>query len=464
MGNKNKGAKAPKVQDKKEPVKVDNKEKKDTTTKVVTPGTNTKKEDTKPKSGVDSSGKVEVKEVEEVQSFQDKLLHPYVAKTLDEMKFDSFSAMDANHQAILLHAATEFYKSRDPHAPSTMFAKDMLDFNFQYALVRVSVQNWQEGKGNGLNVPTSLVEHYVGAFNAFGMALNPSKTSSDGKQTELVFDGEASDKEAVEEVKKDNETAQKIERKEIIVELDPDKWESDEEAVKGLAAQISQPGPAGENFYIMIDKAKTYLLKNADAKKTEEYGDYTIGDWFKAAMSLMGKKSILFSRGMVSTVVSSMKGDHNVVFSHCMVKLAMPKLNEEETRDLIKSFVFVRNSETNVPIDQDLAVKNGITNVTREDLLGLATDLTPISRKVLAKLKALYKDEFGKPLEDAYTRNVVNKMIDITNMYLEKDSVLSHYEEKEYPEAYKAVVDKIAEEEGTIKKPETAAEKEKSTK
>lgn len=459
MGNKNKGANAPKVQDKKEPVKVDNKKKEGTTAAAaVAPGAQPKKDNQQqkkqtaaPKPNPESSGKVENVAAEEVQSFQDKLLHPYVAKTLDEMKFDSFSAMDANHQAILLHAATEFYKSRDPHAPSTMFAKDMLDFNFQYALVRVSVQNWQEGKGNGLNVPTNLVEHYVGAFNAFGMALNPSKTSDDGKQTELVFDGEASDKDAVEEVKKDNEIAQKIERKEIIVELDPDKWESDEEAIKGLTAQISQPGPAGENFYTMIDKTKTYLLKNADAKKTEEYGDYTIGDWFKAAMSLMGKKSILFSRGMVSTVVSSMKGDHNVVFSHCMVKLAMPKLNEEETCDLIKSFVFIRNSETNVPIDQDLAVKNGITNVTREDLLSLATDLTSTSKKVLAKLKSLYKDEFGNPLEDAYTRNIVNKMIDITNMYLEKDSALSHYEEKEYPEAYKAVVDKIAKEEGSTK-------------
>lgn len=458
--NKNKGAEAPKTQDKKEPVVVDNKKKDDTTVTVTTaPGAQSKKDNQQqkkqtaaPKPNPESSGKVENVAAEEVQSFQDKLLHPFVAKSLDEMKFDSFSTMDANHQAILLHAATEFYKTRDPHAPSTMFAKDMLDFNFQYALVRVSVQNWQEGKGNGLNVPTALVEQYVGAFNAFGMALNPTRVSADGTQTELKFDGTASDAEAIEEVKKDNETAQKIERKEIVIELDPEKWENNDDAAKGLAAQISQPGPAGENFHTMIEKAKTYLLKMADAKKTEEYGNYTIGDWFKAAMTLMGKKSILFSRGMVSTVVSSMKGDHNVVFSHCMVRLAMPKLNDEEARDLVKSFVFVKNSETEVPIDQDLAVKNGITSVTRDNLLEFATDLTSKGHKVMAKLKALYKDELGNPSEDTYVRNSVNKMIDITNMYLEKDAALTHYEEKEYPAAYKTVVDKLAEEEANDKK------------
>lgn len=70
----------------------------------------------------------------------------------------------------------------------------------------------------------------------------------------------------------------------------------------------------------------------------------------------------------------------------------------------------------------------------------------------MAKLKALYKDELGNPSEDTYVRNSVNKMIDITNMYLEKDAALTHYKEKEYPAAYKTVVDKLAEEEANDKK------------
>lgn len=448
--NKNKGVEAPKTQETKQnPVIVDKKAKSEAKveTKVETKPTEKKPIEKPKKPVIESTGKVETVKGEEVQSFQDKLLHPFVAKSIHEMEFNSFNSMDANHQAILLHAATEFYKMSNPKDPSTMFAKDMLNFNFSYALVRVTVQNWQEGKSNGLNVPTGLVEQFVSAFNAFGMALNPARTSSDGTQTELKFDENASDKESVEEVKKDNETAQKIERKEIIIELDPEKWENDEDATKGLAAQISQPGPAGENFYTMIQKAKTYLIKKADVKKTKEYGEYTIGDWFKAALALMGKKSVLFSRGMVSTVVSSMKGDHNIIFAHCLVRLAMSALNEEETRDLIKSFIFVKNSETEVPIDQDLAVKNGITSVTRDQLLTLASDMTDAGHKVMAKLKAVYKDDLGNPTEEAYVRKSVNKMIDITNMYLEKDAALSHYEEKEYQAAYKAVIDKMAEEE-----------------
>lgn len=469
MGKNNKGAAAPsKPQDTKAaPVKsnsakeAEDKNKKKPAVGVTSTGAQQqKKAETKEKPKAaslipENSGVIEQADAEIVDTLQTMLMRPFEAKSIYDMKFDASNRMTPDGQALLLSCAERFFSRRDPNNHTTVIANQFLEMNIVYNMARITVQNWQEGVASGLRLPPAQVQEAIDSFNAFGLALKPGEVGPDGQQS-LVFDKDASDAETVKEIAAENAREQKVIRKEVVIVDDPDKWENNEEATTNILLMMGRSGKdhsSGKNLYEIIEASKKYLTRIADAKKTELYGDYTIGDWFNELLKIVGKKRAIFSRGLSASTVSSMKFLHHPIFSHCTVRLAIPQYTEEETRDLIKGFIVAQNEDSGVPLDQDLAVKNGITGVTREQLLAIASELgePTIDARTWTKIKEVYKDVLGNPTDPAYVRNMANKMIEITNLYLDKDAALAPYEEKEYPAAYEAVVKTLTEAEDKTK-------------
>lgn len=380
----------------------------------------------------------------------------FTVNDVSQLKWNEMSRMDANHQAILLQGASQFFASRDPKSAITQYANEMLEFNFVYHLARIAAQNWEEGKQLGLNVPKDRADFYISTFNTMmGLALQPAKQQpTDPNQTTLEFVEEKSDKEQVEILKREN-----VAPKRADIETDPDKWDSDAKAQAGIIHEMtSMNRKGGESLSIGIMKTKQYLLRIAKEnlakleeaatkdntaiesakKEVEQIESYNAGDLYLAMVDILGNKKSAVINGLCSGVNSSLAADSCTIFSHCNIRMAIPVFSDKDVSDLIKGFVKSKNADTNVPLDSCLAVKNGFLAPTRETFMMIPihaeapnTDKSrkeyAFDRKQYDKFMTLFGKavvtEVGEVKTDEKRReywcNIANRMISIHNLYLD---------------------------------------------
>lgn len=383
----------------------------------------------------------------------------FAVKDISELKFDNMSRLDANHQAILLQGATEFFKTRDPKSHLTMFANEMLEFDYMYMLARATAQNWQESKEFGLNVPKEKAQFFIDSFNTvFGLALKPAETD-DPRQTKLQFDESASDKDTVEQLKRENLMEAKV------IERDVDKWENEEMVRDGLAAElVDTTRRAGDSISAAIMKAKLYLTNKAkaelEAAKEEEKSakeenlklieSYNVGDMLIKLTELLGKKSSIVVNGFAGSSYSALAGDHCMIFAHSRLRKMIPIFSDEDAVSFIKACIKLKNQGSDIPLDSCLAVKNGIDEPTREFFLTLPVHAMDPDRnsfnnekKQYNKFLEVFKEELKlgvAPSTDTpdkfreYCLKVANAMLNIRNMYVEDAAKWDPFKLEEYSE------------------------------
>lgn len=248
------------------------------------------------------------------------------------------------------------------------------------------------------------------------------------------------EKEAKEEIKQEKKAP-------VVPELDAAKWKDENDAKNGLSYILSQQNsPFPNRFSEALMKVRLYRQnQEPDEAKKETWNKIGLGALFEDAVTLLGNKSTALVRGLCQGTVSSLIADHNPIFAHSTVKYNLPVLSEDEVVDLIKAFIRVRNADSKQPIDETTAVKNGILEPTRDFFLQVPqlsklvvnTDdpksyEVGLAKKIMNKFYEAYKTEV--PMADPkFMLNATNKMIEIRNMYVDKDAAFALYTESEYP-------------------------------
>lgn len=380
--------------------------------------------------------KVEVVNKETTENIPGKL-------DMNNIKLKSSQRLSGDGYARLLDVAQRHISKMSPDEPTTIKMEQAFTYNLAWAMTKATIQAREEKLELGIAVPNDdvIVQDVIDTFNNLGVALAPHEVK-DGQMT-LQF------KEIKAETVKAAKEEIKQEKSQVIPELDPTKWASDDDAKKGLSWVLTRnDAPFPNRFNECIMKVKQYRQnQETDVEKKATWDKIGLGALFEDAVSLLGNKSTALVRGLCQGSVASLIGDHNPIFAHATIKYNLPVLSEEEIADLLKSFIKVRNEDPSKPVDETLAVKNGILEPTREFFLSVPKnaelkitekDVTGCdigtAKKIMNKFKEAYKGEF-QMVDPQYHLKVTNKMIEIRNLYVAKDAAFVPYTEEEYPKA-----------------------------
>lgn len=363
---------------------------------------------------------------------------------LNNIKLQPHQRMSGDGYARLLEVAQRHIAGMKSGEPATIKMEQAFTYNLAWGMTKASIQAREEKLELGLAVPNDdvIVQDVINTFNNIGVTMLPHHVSDDGKQMTLAFKDIApeTEKEAKEEIKQEKKAP-------VVPELDASKWKDENDAKNGLSYILSQQNsPFPNRFSEALMKVRLYRQnQESDEAKKETWNKIGLGALFEDAVTLLGNKSTALVRGLCQGTVSSLIADHNPIFAHSTVKYNLPVLSEEEVVDLIKAFIRVRNADSKQPIDDTTAVKNGILEPTRDFFLQVPqlsklvvnTDdpksyEVGLAKKIMNKFYEAYKTEV--PMADPkFMLNATNKMIEIRNMYVDKDAAFALYTESEYP-------------------------------
>ena len=407
------------------------KQKENKTVKVQEP---IKEEDKTP--GADST--IQTAEAEEVKPTKSNV------ENIDLSKFvlSGNQRMSGDGYARMLDVAERRISRMKPGDKSTVKMEQAFDYAMAWGLTKACVQAFEEKKQCGIAVPNdeTIVKDIVSTFNSLGVAIAPHKTENDGQ---MFLEFQEVSKETKEAIKEE----EKIQKKEP--ETDPTKWNTLEEAKNGLAYVLTQNRVSFPNrFNEVLMKTRLYRKnQEKDEAKKETWDKVGLGALFKDAIEILGNKGTALTRGLCQGAISSLIIDHNPIFAHATVKYNLPMLNDQEVVDLIKAFIEVRRDDPKLPVDETAAVKNGILEPTREFFLEVPrnselkvnitdpnSDAVSLAKKIMNKFYEAYKDEIQKSNPD-FNLLATNKMIEIRNMYVDKDAAFALYKADEYPKA-----------------------------
>lgn len=351
--------------------------------------------------------------------------------------------------ARMLDVAERYISRMKAGEPATIKMEQAFTYNLAWGITKMSIQAREEKVEYGLNVPNDdvIVTDIIDTFNSLGVALAPH-VSEDGKQMTLEFQeiSPEAEKAAKEEIKQ--------EKTPVVPELDPDKWKSEDDAKKGLSYILAKQDQSFPNrFNETLLKVRTFKKnQETDEEKKAVWDKIGLGALFENAVQLLGNRSTALVRGLCQGCVSALITDHNPIFAHSTVKYNLPMLSEEEAADLIKSFIKVRQEDPKLPIDETPAVKFGILEATREQFLNIPMDnemplaemglkkddpkykQITLAKKIMNKFLEAYGNEIGYD-DPKFYLHATNKMIEIRNLYVDKDAAFTLYTESEYPKA-----------------------------
>ena len=357
---------------------------------------------------------------------------------LNNIKLQPHQRMSGDGYARLLEVAQRHIAGMKSGEPATIKMEQAFTYNLAWGMTKASIQAREEKLELGLAVPNDdvIVQDVINTFNNIGVTMLPHHVSDDGKQMTLSFKDIApeTEKEAKEEIKQEKKAP-------VVPELDASKWKDENDAKNGLSYILSQQNsPFPNRFSEALMKVRLYRQnQESDEAKKETWNKIGLGALFEDAVTLLGNKSTALVRGLCQGTVSSLIADHNPIFAHSTVKYNLPVLSEEEVVDLIKAFIRVRNADSKQPIDDTTAVKNGILEPTRDFFLQVPqlsklvvnTDdpksyEVGLAKKIMNKFYEAYKTEV--PMADPkFMLNATNKMIEIRNMYVDKDAAFALY-------------------------------------
>lgn len=380
----------------------------------------------------DATGKVVETKAEEVK--KNASLVPPTVNDL-ALKLGPNDLMDANHVAILLSAAERRLSKMDKSKPITAKVESMVDYNMLWALTKLSVQSFSQKRELNVIAPNDelVVQEMIDMASSMGIALE-AHPMSDG-QMALTFKEENIDKETLDAAKTEIAAVKKHDRL-TDEQMDPLNWKNDDDAKRALKQDLQETKETPSNKFLrLLGKIRIYKQnQETDPVKKNLWDSISLGELTKVLMEYVGKKGIVVLNGLMAATTGSMKCGQTMIFAHSTIRNNMPALKEEEIADLLKTFIELRHNDPAQPIDQDLAIVKGILEPTRDTFVRIALQKPSEKeslddfKKIFFTFRKAYNAEVGSPvLEDGkdnpnFHLNVVNKMIEIRNLYVDKES------------------------------------------
>lgn len=404
----------------------------------------TKEEVKKPAE--DATGAVETAAVEEIQQEAPKgssLVAPKVDSLVAMMQPQDL--MDANHAAIFMDTMERRLSKMKPNEPLTIKMESMLDYNMMWFAIKLSVQSFAQKREMNMITPNdeAIVQEAIDMAASMGVALTAHPTK-DGQMALTFSEGDINPETkaaAVEEVAAQATTVATTKKSRDLTpeQMDPMNWKTDDDAKKALMQDIRATKESPSNKFLrLLNKVKTYRENmETDPVKKSMWQTASLGMLTKELITLIGNKGIIVLNGLMTGTTGSMRLGQTMIFAHSTMKKNMPVLKDTEIVDLIKTFIEITHKDPNQPIDQDLAVVNGILAPTRDTFVRIAlmkpneSENIEWFKKIFNPFYQMYKDEIGskviqteKGVEDNpdFPLKVANKMIEIRNLYVDKDA------------------------------------------
>ena len=378
---------------------------------------------------------------------EEKVAEEVAPKAPEKVDITKISLSDAhkfsNDSFVRMMDVAERHISRmKPGEIATVKMEQLFEYNLAWAMTKMAIQAREEKAQYKIALPNDdfLVQDAVDMLASLGVSTTTTP-SADGKQMSLEF------KEIDEDTAKAAKEEIKIEKATVIPEQDPEKWENEDQARKGLAYILSQSPISLQNkFSTALMKLRVFRKnQESDAKKKESWDSVKIGALFEDLVNMLGKKATMLTKGLCQGTVTAMSCDHNPIFAHATIKYNLPSLTEDEIADLMKTFIKVCNNNT--AIEETTAFKNGILEPTRdlfldiprlvnEEVKGTPAEQEKIrsSKKIMHRFIEAYKND-GLPasVDPKHDLEITNRMITIRNLYVGKDQAFELFTESDYP-------------------------------
>lgn len=422
-----------------------------------------KKEDTKaniPDPKVEETSVEEVAHKDKEKELQEVFLNKStVAEVANLLQGNENYQFDANHAATFLDVLERrTAKMKDSSLKIKM--EETLDYNLAFYAIVLSVQTYNAKKTLNLVVPSdeAIVQNFIDTFAGLGVALAPHKDDNNPQQTVLEFKEISPETKAVVE----EEIKQQEEKKNSNIldkhhewteeELDPKNWDNDDVAKAALAEEFRRTGETPSNKLLrLLGKVREYKISHVDADKKAEWENATLGTLMEELNRIASNKFVLITRGLGSAVVNQMRTDGTVLFAHANMKKNMPALSDQDICDLNKTFIRILHTGDK-PVEEDLAVTNGILGLDRDKIYRIATE-SPAGDDDVAQFKKIFGSFYKAFVNETGSKKVINddgqeianpdysslkvanKMIEIRNLYVDKDSAFEPFKEGEYPQS-----------------------------
>lgn len=378
---------------------------------------------------------------------EEKVAEEVAPKVPEKIDITKISLDDAhkfsNDSFVRMMDVAERHISRmKPGETATVKMEQLFEYNLAWAMTKMAIQAREEKAQYKIALPNDdfLVQDAVDMLASLGVSTTATP-SADGKQMSLEF------KEIDEDTAKAAKEEIKIEKATVIPEQDPEKWENEEQACKGLAYILSQsPINLQSKFSTALMKLRVFRKnQEPDAKKKEAWDSVKVGSLFEDLVNILGKKATMLTKGLCQGAVTAMNIDHNMIFAHSTIKRNLPALTEDEIADLMKTFIKICNN--NEAIEETTAFKNGILEPTRdlfldiprlvnEEIKGTPEEQEKIrsSKKIMHRFIEAYKND-GLPasVDPNHDLEITNRMITIRNLYVGKDQAFELFTESDYP-------------------------------
>lgn len=378
---------------------------------------------------------------------EEKVAEEVAPKVPEKVDITKISLSDAhkfsNDSFVRMMDVAERHISRmKPGETATVKMEQLFEYNLAWAMTKMAIQAREEKAQYKIALPNDdfLVQDAVDMLASLGVSTTATP-SADGKQMSLEF------KEIDEDTAKAAKEEIKIEKATVIPEQDPEKWENEEQACKGLAYILSQsPINLQSKFSTALMKLRVFRKnQEPDAKKKEAWDSVKVGSLFEDLVNILGKKATMLTKGLCQGAVTAMNMDHNMIFAHSTIKRNLPALTEDEIADLMKTFIKICNN--NAAIEETTAFKNGILEPTRdlfldiprlvnEEIKGTPEEQEKIrsSKKIMHRFIEAYKND-GLPasVDPKHDLEITNRMITIRNLYVGKDQAFELFTESDYP-------------------------------
>lgn len=357
----------------------------------------------------------------------------------------------------------------------------MLDASGPMLAVHMSLHLAIRTGSMNMNVPTKDVDTVLAAFEAYGATGLKALPTADPNQGVIPFaTAENLSKEAAAAIK--NEA--KIHSKPA-PELDWAKWGNDEEVKTGLsyiltsskeeiAVKFAKALEAKDNYFkslaiVAVEKSD----KDEAAKKTEieaiekSFAEESVGQKIESLLQFVGTTGVGIISGIAGTMVTNANLGQNPFIPHAVVKRNWKLEDDKKIAGVVRGLIMAKLKFEKVEKPEEHNAWLGLSNCNVMDILGYATCLLDEDKRYTKQFEKEYinelctkRDDKNNPIkDDGYTLRLINKMIEVNNLYREENNQLSLVPQKDLPSLLEPIVksreEKLAELRGSKKETPT---------
>lgn len=360
-----------------------------------------------------------------------------LAETL-KINMTKSNKIDGNSRVLLLSIANDVIKRMSDDAPYKVQIEGMFNDMFGYTMVCGYVQMFYEAGAVTAKFPEHLLPYVTAVFANFGMTFGEDaiKSLNDG-QAEIDFKKAEMDAEKLKKLQEEKSQRDKNPK------LNPNDWANAEEFKAGLQYIITKTENPEENLVKAIEAVRAYRKKQEPDKKNSAKWDVVPASaLFTDMLTTLEKVPSIIESGIASTIRGQVVTHKNPVSAFFALRKNMPQFSNEDIASMVMALIDLKISK-NIEKENDISYQR-LFGAKRELYYGFIEpedpedNLSKRYKQEMTKNVKLLLDE--KEVADAlkkgdteYSRLLVNKLIEIDNLFKAPEQKLAIYEEKGYP-------------------------------